>query len=204
MTKKEFLALEKRLLPNFPGFAICGSLTFIPPVGHTLRGFDFDPSGFDKKGFYVTVFFLPLCVPRKYFSFEFGKSLKGTGWRADEPGLEEQIIAAMQKEVPFLKSLRMPRDVLEAVKSVKRTFKDPYKYEAIAYMLIRTGESTEGICALDELLNLLDPAIQWHREMADRARALRSLLVRDPTDAQRQLQAWETESVRNLGLEGFR
>jgi len=147
--------------------------------------------------------FLPLCIPRKYLSMEFGKSLKGTGWRWDDPDLESKLVAVMQNEVPFLRSLRTLHDVLEAVRSVKRTFKDPYKYEAIAYMLIRTGKATEGIGALDELLNLLDPAIQWQSEMADRARALRSLLVRDPPDAQKQLEAWETESVRNLGLEDF-
>lgn len=204
MTKKEFIALEKRLLPNFPGFTVSGRLTFISPVGHTLRGFNFEPSGFDKKGLYLTMFFLPLCVPRKYLSLSFGESLKGTGWRVDDPGLDEQLIAAMQKWVPFLQSLRSPRDVLEAVKSEERTFKDPYKYEAIAYLLIRSGEATKGMGALDELLNLLDPAIPWQREMADRARALRSLLLRNPSDAHKQLESWEAESVRNLGLEAFR
>lgn len=204
MTKKEFIALEKRLLPSFPGFTISGRLTFISPVGHTLRGFNFEPSGFDKRGLYLTMLFLPLCIPRKHLSMEFGKSLRGTGWNADDPSLESKLVAVMQNEVPFLKSLRTPRDVLEAVKSVKRTFKDPYKYEAIAYMLIRTGEVTEGIGALDELLNLLDPAISWQSEMADRARALLSLLVQSPSDAQNQLGSWEAESVRNLGLEAFR
>jgi hypothetical protein len=204
MTKKEFIALEKKLLPYLPGFAISGRLTFISPVGHTLRGFGFDPSGFDKKGLYVTLFFLPLCVPSKYLTYGFGKRLKGTGWRADEPGLENQLIAAMQKDVPFLKSLSTPRDVLEAVKSQERNFHDPYKYEAIAYLLIRVGEPTAGIGALDDLLSVLDLSIAWQSEMAERASALKSMLVRNPSDAQKQLEAWEAESIRNLGLENFR
>ena len=54
MRAKDFVTLEKRLLPNLPNFTIKGPLLFIVPIGHTLRGFHFDGSSFDKKAFYVT------------------------------------------------------------------------------------------------------------------------------------------------------
>src|SRR5579862_3328741 len=113
MKTKEFLSLEKRLLPSFPGFSVKASLMLIPPVHHTLRGFDFDASGFSKDKFYVNAFYLPLCIPQKHLSFTFGKRLKGTGWHAAAPNLEAELIPAMKKEVQFLSSLRTPKDVLE-------------------------------------------------------------------------------------------
>jgi hypothetical protein len=94
--------------------------------------------------------------------------------------------------------------VLEAVKSQERNFQDPHKYETIAYLVVRLGEATAGIGALDDLLSVVDLSIVWQGEMAERARYLKSLLVRNPSDAEKQLEAWETESVRNLGLEEFR
>ena len=58
--------------------------------------------------------------------------------------------------------------------------------------------------ALDQLVGLLDEKVPWQCEMADRARALKSQIVSNPADVQRQLAAWEAESVHNLGLEAFR
>jgi len=52
--------------------------------------------------------------------------------------------------------------------------------------------------------NLLDSAIPWQRDMADRAQALRAKLIANPSEAQHQLDARETKSVRNLGLERSR
>lgn len=204
MTTKEFVLLEKRLLPSFPGFAVKGRLMFIPPVEHTLRGFNFEPSGFNKKALYITSFFLPLCVPKKYLSYEFGNRLKGTGWRADMADLETVLTAAMQKEVPFLNSLQTPSDVLEAIKLRVRDSKNPYHHEAAAYVLARIGEVSEAVAALDRLLQLLDLNVGWQRDMADRARALKSQLVSDPAAAQKQLDVWEAETAKNLGLEEFR
>jgi hypothetical protein len=204
MTTKELISLERRLLPSFPGFAIRGRLVLIPPARHTLRGINFEPSGFNKERFYATAFYLPLCIPRKYLSFTFGKRLKSTGWRTDDPNSEAELIAMMQNEVQFLNSLRTPNDVLVATILRARDSKNPYHNEAIAYMLARTGETTAAIAALDRLLQPLDPAVAWQCEMGDRARGLKAKLLSDPIDAQRQLTAWENESVRNLGLEEFR
>jgi hypothetical protein len=49
VTTKEFVAIEKRLLPDFPGFAVKGTLMFIQPLGNTLRGFHWEPSAFSKR-----------------------------------------------------------------------------------------------------------------------------------------------------------
>jgi hypothetical protein len=204
MTTKEFVLLERRLQPNFPEFVIKGRLFFIPSVEHTLRAFSFEPSGFNKTVFYINAFYLPLCIPCKYLSFTFGKRLKGTGWHADAPNLESELVKAMQSEVPFLRSLRTAKEVAEAVaQSLKQNPRDPYRHEAVAYMLARSGEIAEAVVALDRLMSVLDLTVSWQGEMADRALALKEKLIDAPTVAQRQLDDWQTETVRNLDLEGF-
>jgi hypothetical protein len=203
MTTEEFVSLGRRLQPDFPDFAIRRRLFFISPLEHTLRGFNFDPSGFDKTRFYINAFYLPLCIPRKNLSYTFGKRLKGTGWHADAPNLEIELVNAMQRETPFLISLRTPKDVVEDAKLRAWDSKDPHKREVVAYMLARAGEVAEAVVALDRLLSVLDPDIPWQHEMADRALALNSQLVDAPAAAQRQLDVWEAETVKNLGLEEF-
>ena len=79
-----------------------------------------------------------------------------------------------------------------------------YVQEAIAYALARAGDVAQAAMALDQLVGLLDEKVPWQCEMADRARALKSQMVSNPADVQRQLEAWEAESVHNLGLEVFR
>jgi hypothetical protein len=203
---KEFVMLEKRLLPDLPGFAIKGALLFIPPVEHTLRGFHFEGSDFDKTSFYVWRFFLPLTVPRNHLSFSFGNRLRIRGadrWSAEEPDFERILTKTMQDEVPLLKKLKRLEDVLEALRLLKESSKDPYKHEAFAYILARAGDIGAAEKALENLLRLLDPSVQWQRDMGNRAQLLRTKLQLSPEQAMHQLRDWEAESIRNLGLQNY-
>ena len=206
MTHKEFAQLGKGLLPGLPGFAVKGPLVFRSPVGHTLQALDFDRSA-DARHFYLHVFFLPLCVPRKHVSFGFGKRIRGTGWNVDIPDLEAALASAVQTEaVPFLSGLDTPKDVAETMKRLKgESSKDLYVHEAIAYMLALAGESAAAVGWLDRLLSLPTAELgPWVRDIETRARLIRAKLVENPAKALDQLALWEMESVRNLGLEKFR
>jgi hypothetical protein len=81
---------------------------------------------------------------------------------------------------------------------------DPYTQQAIAYALARAGDVNKAVAELGQLTALLDVKVPWQREMVERADALKSQLLSDTTSAQKQLEAWEAESARNLGLEKFR
>ena len=81
---------------------------------------------------------------------------------------------------------------------------NPYVQEALAYSLARAGDIDEAVAALDQLINLLDGKLSWQHDMADRAQVLKDKLVANPSEAQQQLEAWQKESVSNLGLEAFR
>ena len=80
---------------------------------------------------------------------------------------------------------------------------DPHVLQAIAYSFARAGDVENADTALDELMQMLDVKIPWQAEMADRARALKSQLGRNASNAREQLEAWEVESNRNLRLENF-
>jgi hypothetical protein len=207
MTTKEFVALEKLLLPNLPKFVIKGRLLFIAPIERTLRGFHFDPSAFSKKDFYVAVFFMPLCVPMKQVHFTFGHRV-GPGWSADDPGLKTILSSAMQKELPFLANLKTATDVAEALKPLTKG-SNPHCHEALAYTLVQAGEIRAAVDAIDTLLRLVDsvkrvnPDVTWELQIAERAQSLKTKLMANPEEANAQLAAWESETVRNLGLGMF-
>jgi hypothetical protein len=202
--KKEMVALGKRLLQRLDGLSQRGSLIFIAPITHTLRGFDFDPS-IDKNVFYLTSFFKPLCVPSKHLTFNFGQRLKGVGWHVDTIGLEAELLEAMQSKLVTLKALQTPRDVVKEIESWARAGnpKDVRKQEALAYMRARAGEVPEAVASLYKLFGMLDPKIPWHREVEVRGRALALALEENPRTGRQMLARWELETVHNLGLAEF-
>ncbi|MGA2280263.1 MAG: hypothetical protein ABSG80_08175 [Verrucomicrobiota bacterium] len=201
MTTKEFEKIGKALLPELPGFAVKGNLLLIPPATQILRGICFEPSGFDKKAFYVNVFILPLCVPTRHIYFNFGKRV-GIGWNSNAPNVLSELSMALKHEaLPFLSRVKALHGFIELAKSFSS--QNPNTPEAIAYAFARTGNMCKAVAMLDELTHLLDMKVPWQFEMAERADALRSQLLNDPASAQKQLEVWEAESVRNLGLEKY-
>jgi hypothetical protein len=209
MRTKDFVALEKRLLPKLPNFTIKGQLLFIVPLGHTLRGFHFDGSSVDKESFYVNAFFMPLCVPSEHLHLTFGRRLReggGDRWSAATPRFEAILEAAVQKELPFLAGLKTARDVANALTPPGS---NPHCHEALAYALAQTGETRTAVDAIDTLLGLINskkrvtPPLTWELEIANRAQLLKTKLTDNPEDARAQLARWESETIRNLGLESF-
>lgn len=204
MRNKDFAVLARRLLPGLPGFAIKAPLMFILPIGYTLRGLYFESHSYDKKLFYVWVFFLPLFIPRKHVSFEFGKRIGGDRWNADAPDLIQELGDALKREaLPFLSVIKSPWDVAQAAMAL-RLPQNQHIQQAIAYALARAGEVNTALRALHELIRLLDARVPWQREMAERAETLIGKLAVNPADAQKQLETWEAETVKNLGLDSFR
>ena len=82
--------------------------------------------------------------------------------------------------------------------------RDPYGQQAIAYAWARAGEGSRATEELERLVRLLDAKVLWQREMAERAEVLKTKLLTNPAEAQWQLEAWESETTQNLGLERFR
>jgi|SRR5262249_3931337 len=202
MTKREFERIGKALLPELPDFGVAGQLLFAQPIGETLRGIYFARS-IGPRDFYAHLVVLPLFVPTTVVGFNFGWRVGGGShfWNADDPNLIAELAAALKREaLPFLSRIQSPRDVADAAMSLHKSA-DWYVQQAIAYALARAGDVSQAVVALDELVRMLDVTVPWQREMSERAMALKSQLLDDPCRAQQQLDAWEAESIRNLGLE---
>jgi len=206
MKTREFVAIEKQLLPELPGFAVKGSLMFARPVKEILRGIYFAGSDFDKTSFYVNVFALPLCDPTTHLYFNFGSSLRiagGDRWNSNDPDVLADLGAAIRRDaVPFLSRAESILGFVELAKSSSTG--NPHTPKAIAFALARAGRVDEAVNVIDKLLPELDLEVKWQSEIADIAKALRAKLLSNPSTARQQLESWEAESVRNLGLEGFR
>lgn len=207
MRQKEFRAVAKQLLPDLPGWRLKGPLLIWPPVDHTLRAVCFEPSGFDRRSFYLSVFLLPLCVRHEYVSFNMGKRL-GFSWEADDPQLLSNLLRAMRAEAtPFLEGLDTPQDVVAVILARWRRSEDLYVHQGIAYLLALYGELDQAVDALDHLLKLSTTGfyrgLSWADQMAVEARTLKSKLLEDPDDARSMLREWEEESRRNLKVEEF-
>lgn len=104
-------------MPCLPNWSIKGPFIYASPTQHILRGLCFEGSGFDSVTFYMTVFFLPLCVPTKIVSLTFGKRLrraKGESWDKNDPELISALRMAVTREaLPFLSEVEsLPSDVL--------------------------------------------------------------------------------------------
>jgi hypothetical protein len=211
MRVKEFVSLEMRLLPKFKGFTVKGQLMLLQPIEHTLRGFHFDGSSFDRKSVYVDVFFMPLCVPVEHIHFTFGHRVRDKGgdrWNTEEPNFQGALESAMGKEVPSLLKLRTPKDVANALEPLTKPndvgYVNPHCYEAFAYTLLQAGEATAAANVIDTLLKCVNPTVAWEVEIACRARLIKDKLLEQPARAHEQLAAWEAENVLNFGLHRFR
>lgn len=206
MKKKQFETLCKKLLPELPGFACKGWLLHVDPIGHVLRGFCCDDSGFDPDKFAVTVFFLPLYVPTKYLHFNMGHRLKDAKgcdiwWNLNDSQLRDELLGCIQRDgLPFLNGVQEPLQVTTAIQQLGAD-SDPYRLEAMAYSLVMADDFPAAQQALDRLVKALDRSIPWQAEMSDRATHLgQKLLGSKPQEAKRQLAEWEQATKKNLGL----
>jgi pentatricopeptide repeat protein len=209
MTTNQFISLEKNLLPDLPSdFAIKKRLLLIVPVKHILRGINFEGSDFDSNSFYATFFVMPLCVPSKYLTFTFGeriRHLRGADrWNSESPDeLAEFKNALKQQAIPYLSRVESLGDFVGMAKS-SPSFSNPHIPNNIAYSLAREGNFEQAIELFDQISKGIEEKGGWERELAEQARLLGSQLRENPAVVQRQLEALEIETLRNLGLEEFR
>src|SRR5262249_49406583 len=137
--------------------------------------------------------------------FLFGDRIRHKGggdrWNVEMPNLIAELVAALKVQaLPFLSHVESLLDFVEVAKAFSG---NPHTPKAIAFALARAGRIDEAINVIDQLLPHLDLSVEWQSEIASQANTLRAKLA-TPSEAQQQLEAWEAESARNLGLEEFR
>jgi hypothetical protein len=209
---------RKYLLAELPGFRSRRSLIYSEPLDYLLRGFDFEPSGFDRYAFYVWVFVQALYVPRHGICYEFGDRLgtrdgdPGQRWHlrpdTDEEQLMARILKLMKRDgLPFLKRLRTPADVAARAARSARSSKNPNDFELWAYSLILLGKKSEALKVLDRLHEAcidtseeFDAPVTWVLEMDERCQRMRAALERDLSEAVALLNEWRDYTLHSLRL----
>lgn len=206
MITSKLMALEKQIASAIPGFAVKKTFMIARPVRQLVRGINFDRSAYDEVSFSVTAFAMPLCVPAEHFGFTFGVRIRhdkgGDRWSMDMPSLDAKLVGALkQQAVPFLSRCDTLQGFIELARTSSRTGRT---LEGLGYALARSGDAKQSIEVFDQIIPMLNLDIDWQRELADRVRALSVKLIEHPEEAQNQLAQIEEQTVRNLGLEGFR
>lgn len=202
MRAREAEAFGGRLARELPGYVAQGRMVFAAPIGHAIRGIYLDQSEAPMQ-FYAQVFLQPLFVPVDHVGFNIGWRLgEGSRWKADDTSSRELITVVKRDALPFLGRIRSPQDVAEAAAWLEKPL-DPYVQQAIAYAYVRSGESSRALAALNRLVGLLEPSIEWKATMRREAEALKLLVAADSRKAQAHLASLEQEAIRRLGLERY-
>jgi hypothetical protein len=205
MNKAELGKAAMHLATRLPSCRVKGSLLFLTPIGHILRGLGLERSS-DPDRFYVWAFFLPLCVPAQQVYFNLGRRLGGgtrTWSVADPPALAALESAVHREALPFLKPLASPRDAALAGKLLDAEH-DAATQRAVAYCFARAGDVSQAIREIDRFVAIMaQDNRSWAKAELAEASRLKNLLVRDPAAAQALLQQWENHTLEALGLEHF-
>ncbi len=185
---------------------------FAAPFTHLLRGFYFEPSGFDASAFYVNAFVFPLYVPAEDVDFTFGQRLggpRGRRWELAEEETErvaEKLLSSIQNEgVPFIESATTPGGLVEVASKIASA-ENLYVQQAIGYSLIMDQKYGAAVKVLNRLYLALEktsPRMPWQTELMQRAWSLQELLATNPSEAQSTLKQWERETVKNIRLSEF-
>lgn len=202
MKNKEFAAIGKELSSIIPNFVQKGPMMLRVPIGSILNGLYFESHSHEATLFYLWVFCLPLYVPTKHVTFNFGHRL-GFSWTSTDTELLPKVVHEIKKDaLPFLSRCSSLSDFLEMAKA--DSSRNPHTTNEIAFTLVMMDRFQQAIETFDILLQQVDRKVQWEADLGERASKLKALLSSNPVLAQEQLKRWEEETVRNLGLEDFR
>jgi len=205
MTTKQAEKITKELLPDLPGFVIGKKMALKSPVDDFLQAIFFENTS-DANRFHFHVFFMPLLVPDDYISLSCGKRIgSALNWRLDNPNLLADLRAAVRSEaIPFLNKVSTVAGVIDYLRAdieVDRQRVNPHTLEALAYTLIKSGDYSSALKALEELKQRFSKSTtSWVLELVARAEMIEAKLLPKPEAALAQLEAWRAETIRKLGL----
>ena len=210
MTGKEFQRLIREyLLPKIDGFAVKGGLLFETQIQYVLKGYCFEPSGWSRQDFYLTMLVQPLFVPKTGIVFSIGDRLNPGMTISDEN--ESEVMAEVAKQIrkkgaPFLRRFDTLSDLTYGVVKYHLNKHDIYAPEMAAYGAILLGDKKYAMkmfqCAEDRF-NMDDDRRQWVLDVMDRIHSMRRLFESDPPGAVSKLKRWREETAANLKLTKF-
>jgi hypothetical protein len=202
MTKRQLTILAKGLLGGLPEFTVHGPMVVMQPLARILRAVCFSGAS-NTRGFYVHVAVLPLCLPTELVTFDVGWRVCGTlqRWSADEADFESKLIAVLRRDVvPFLSRAGAPHDAAEAAMALPN-HENQFVQEAIGYFWALAGHVENACRAFENVLRSNGNDLDWEKAINERTIKVIWLLRNDLAAARSQLEAWETQTKANLGLQ---
>jgi hypothetical protein len=196
------------LLPFLPGFTHKRRLLYKTPVGEILQAFIIDSSGHTKDKVVVHCFVLPLYVPDKYVSLNFGFRMRDPRTNSEAWDLNDIDVAlhhmatAMQREgVRFLDPVHTPGDFVAYAARTWEGVRTEHMLESLGYSQIRIGAYHDATKSLTEGQAQLDRSVDWQRETSDRLHLMLQYLSSGAFDrAQLQLESWRRYTMTALGV----
>ena len=214
MRRKDFERLAKTyLVPHLEGFRSHGHLLFMEPIDCLLRGFCFEPSGFDATSMYLNFFIKTLYVPVEYVELTYGDRLRGNLlWEGISKENESEIMADVLNSIrsdglPCLTRIATLEDLLRFIETERHLDIDPHDVEKYAYALVLLGKHEQAFEQLHHLRRVCDEAIStgtaWAGKNLERGEQVLSALQDNPAEARSLLNTWRSHTLKALKLEKF-
>jgi hypothetical protein len=189
------------LLPELPGFEVHGGGVYRTPVGWVLAGFNSEPMSIERDAFSVSVFAMPLFVPRFVLSSTIEQRLGAGSHRFifDSDGLvAEELLPLLKGEgCRFLDAHSSPEAL--ALASDWKYRDDMRKAECEAYTLLLIGETALALDLLNEIA-AREPTREWHPEILGRCQMMAELVRGSPERVVAQLGEWRTFTLDKLKI----
>jgi len=200
VTKAAIQRFARYVTRHVAGFRSSGPLLALPPVRPILRAVYLNRSS-SPGLYYLEVFVQPLYAPFDSVAFGIGWRLGGRAhtWNLSDVALWDSAVEAIRIDaLPFLESVAEPLDVIRAAQLVRRTGPVAVRYwMALSYA--RAGETARALSDLDTVAVELRQS-SLSPDLALQAEKMIALLRDDPSEARRQLDAWENYTFDKLGL----
>lgn len=207
--------IRTHLLVHMDGFSVSRNLLFQKPLRELLCGYCFEGSS-DPNGFYVSEFVQALFVPEEGINFVLGRRIGsraaagGQYWKVSE-GSESELMAdvlshIMREETASLEKFRTLEDFVKNAIDRKTNPHSPYPPEMVAYGAILIGDAKRAHKMFDRLEKTLRDAKHhrdYHDEILERSRSVRTAFDRDPQEAVAILHKWRDETAATLKLSKF-
>jgi len=202
MNKRELAKIAKTLVQELPDLAASNDLLLRTPLGPILRALCLERSGWDPRGFYVWVFFQPLCIPHAHvFLSRLAPGRRHTHLELRHPRRHH---STAWSDPPGRASLPGPNPVAARCRAAGETA-GTGRFHLPKVHRIRLRERWRQSPSAPRARS--SSRGRFPEPVAERdpeAKKLRELLLQDPAAAQHQLQTWEEQTTRTLGLDQFR
>lgn len=202
MNKKQLVTLANNISEKFDNFSIHETLIITHPINHLLRGIYLENSSASDH-FYIWYFCLPVFVPTKHISFNFGYRLKYAGsdrWCANMQNLLPELVSGVNLQaIPYLSKFNSVNEFIDTVQNSDE-IKNLHQIRALAYASVIVGDYKAAHSFFDEIKEKANIKIDWHIELVTQVTNLFDKLTFIPEDALKQLMSWELETLVNLKL----